>query len=119
MSPVSRVFFDAVRLHTFSLMTQDRIRCANTACEICDNSLWNALHPGEDPNVTLSVKSHNAKMAATMLRKRATAMDPVTDDTLHGSASGCTMMECGDPLFRFECDDGKIVWVHEVEVVEE
>ncbi len=95
------------------------LRCANEYCTICDGSEWKEMHPDESPDITRSIRNYNAKLACSYLHKKATALNPTTDEIVKGTASECHLLECGDPLFRFVCDNGTSLFVHEVELVEE
>lgn len=92
----------------------NKIRCAYKECTICDDSEWKMMCPEESSQVTCSIKKWNAIQDSVMLNKKATSMDPCT-----GMATECRFLNCGDPFFRFICHDGKRLWVHEVELLEE
>ena len=93
-------------------------RCAFEGCTICDGSEWKRMCAGEETQVTEAVKKANLAMATEMLGKPAVALDPETDDELRGQATEVRILPCGDPLFKFSVGEDKVVWVHEMELVE-
>ena len=94
------------------------VRCDLEGCTICSGAEWKLMHPDEDPKVTESVRKWNTFQASMLLNKKATAMHSSTSDILYGKATECHMLEGGDPLFKFLCDDGKAFWVHDIELAD-
>jgi hypothetical protein len=91
--------------------------CGAEDCDICSGRAWEQLCGHETEETTRLIKNSNARLANAMLDRHAFGMCHLTEGEKKGKAVSVHMLQCGDPLFLFLCDDGSAFYTHEVEPI--